>query len=173
MTTSKFLRAASLAAVFTLLAAPLAHAHEYTLGKLAIGHPYARATVPGQPAGGAYLSIDNQGTTADKLVALSSPVAKSTELHTMSMEGNLMKMREVAGGLEIKPGQKIVMQPGDGYHIMLMGLAKPLKSGDKLPLTLRFEKAGKIEVTVNVEDMNAGATGSDDMKDMKGHMHHQ
>lgn len=174
MKTLTFLRTAGLAAALGLLAAPLAMAHEYTLGKLEIGHPYARATVPGQPAGGAYLSIENKGNVPDRLLDLSSPAAKSTEIHTMSMEGNLMKMREVAGGLEIKPGQKIAMQPGNGYHIMLMGLAKPLKAGDKLPLTLRFEKAGKIDVTINVEDMNAGAAapaGGDDMKGM--HHHHQ
>jgi copper(I)-binding protein len=97
-------------------------------------------------------------------------VAKSGEIHTMSMEGNLMKMREVDGGLEVKPGQKITMQPGNGYHIMLMGLSRPLKAGEKVP-TLTFEKAGKIDVTFNVEDP-AAAAGKGDMKDMKGHMHH-
>lgn len=142
-------------------------AHEYKLGSLDIGHPYARATVPGQPAGGAYFSVENKGSSADKLIALSSPVAKTTEIHTMAMEGNLMKMREVDGGLEIKPGQKIAMQPGNGYHIMLMGLTQPLKAGDKVPLTLTFEKAGKIDVTVNVEDAAAAGKG-----DMKGHAHH-
>ncbi|EJN03315.1 copper chaperone PCu(A)C, partial [Herbaspirillum sp. YR522] len=114
-------------ALATAMAAPaLAQAHEYHVGKLDIGHPYARATVPGQPAGGAYLSIENKGTAADRLVALSTPAAKTTEIHTMAMEGNVMKMRAVDGALEIKPGQKISMQPGNGYHIMLMGLAKPL-----------------------------------------------
>ncbi|MFJ3047480.1 copper chaperone PCu(A)C [Herbaspirillum chlorophenolicum] len=162
-----FQRAAGIAMAATLLAAaPLSQAHEYKLGQLEIGHPYARATVPGQPAGGAYFSIENKGAASDKLVALSSPVAKSTEIHTMAMEGNLMKMREVDGGLEIKPGQKIAMQPGNGYHIMLMGLSKPLKAGDKVPLTLTFEKAGKVDVTLNVEDPAAGKD------DMKGHMHH-
>ncbi|MFJ3057759.1 copper chaperone PCu(A)C [Herbaspirillum sp. NPDC087042] len=153
----------------------LSHAHEYKLGQLDIGHPYARATVPGQPAAGAYLSIENKGSAPDRLVGVSSPVAKSGEIHTMSMEGNLMKMREVEGGLEVKPGQKIAMQPGNGYHIMLMGLSRPLKAGEKVPATLTFEKAGKIDVTFNVEDPAAAAAGKDDMgdmKDMKGHMHH-
>lgn len=166
-----FQRAAGIAVAAALLAAaPLAQAHEYKLGQLEIGHPYARATVPGQPAGGAYFSIENKGAASDKLVALSSPVAKSTEIHTMAMEGNLMKMREVDGGLEIKPGQKIAMQPGNGYHIMLMGLSKPLKAGDKVPLSLTFEKAGKVDVTLNVEDPAAASGAGKD--DMKGHMHH-
>ena len=109
-----------------LAAAPLSQAHEYKLGQLEIGHPYARATVPGQPAAGAYLSIENKGSAPDRLVGVSSPVAKSGEIHTMAMEGNVMKMRELEGGLEVKPGQKIAMQPGNGYHIMLMGLSKPI-----------------------------------------------
>ena len=98
-----------------LAAAPLSQAHEYKLGQLEIGHPYARATVPGQPAAGAYVSIENKGSAPDRLVGVSSPVAKSGEIHTMAMEGNVMKMREVEGGLEVKPGQKITMQPGNGY----------------------------------------------------------
>ncbi|WP_309984700.1 copper chaperone PCu(A)C [Herbaspirillum seropedicae] len=171
-----FQRAAGAALATALLAAaPLSQAHEYKLGQLEIGHPYARATVPGQPAAGAYLSIENKGATADRLVGVSSPAAKSGEIHTMAMEGNVMKMREVDGGLEVKPGQKIAMQPGNGYHIMLMGLSKPLQAGDKVPATLTFEKAGKVEVTFNVEDGKAAAAGKDgmkDMKDMKEHMHH-
>lgn len=155
-------------------ATALAQAHEYKLGQLDIGHPYARATVPGQPAAGAYLSIENKGSTPDRLVGVSSPVSKSGEIHTMAMEGNLMKMREVDGGIEVKPGQKVAMQPGNGYHIMLMGLSRPLKAGEKVPMTLTFEKAGKIEVTVNVEDPAAksGMDNMGDMKDMKGHAHH-
>lgn len=168
-----FQNLAALAITSTLLAAaPLSQAHEYKLGQLEIGHPYARATVPGQPAAGAYLSIENKGSTPDRLVSVSSPVAKSGEIHTMAMEGNVMKMRELDGGLEVKPGQKIAMQPGNGYHIMLMGLSKPLQAGQKVPATLTFEKAGKVEVTFNVEDGKAAAGGMKDMKDMKDHMHH-
>lgn len=146
-------------AIAALTFAVSAQAHEYKVGDLQIGHPYARSTVPGQPAGGAYLSITNQGKSGDKLISMSSPVAKSTELHTMAMEGNVMKMREVDGNLEIKPGQEIKMQPGNGYHIMLMGLSQPLKAGDKIPLTLTFEKSGKVEVSLHVEDAAAAKDG--------------
>jgi copper(I)-binding protein len=147
-----------------------ASAHDYKAGDLQVGHPWARPTVPGQPSGGAYLSIENKGKTGDKLVSVSSPVAKSSEIHTMSMDGNVMKMREV-GSIDIKPSEKIAMQPGNGYHIMLIGLSQPLKVGDKIPLTLTFEKAGKLEVSIYVEDKSAGK----DAKDAKGgmeHMHH-
>lgn len=131
-----------------------ANAHDYTAGGLRIDHPYARATVPNQPSGAAYMTIENTGKAADKLIGATSPVAKSVEMHTMSMDGNVMKMREVSG-IELKPSDKIVLKPGDGYHFMLTALNKPLKVGEKFPLTLNFEKAGKVEVSVWVEDKDA------------------
>ncbi len=137
-------------------------AHDYQAGDLHVSHPWARPTVPGQPSGGAYLSIENKGKAGDKLISAASPVAKSTEIHTMSMDGNVMKMREV-GSIDIKPSEKIAMQPGKGYHIMLIGLSQPLKTDDKIPLTLTFEKAGKLEVSVHVEDKSAGKGGMEHM----------
>ncbi|MES2537785.1 MAG: copper chaperone PCu(A)C [Pseudomonadota bacterium] len=127
-----------------------AQAHEYKVGDLQIAHPYARVTVANQPAGAAYLTIENKGKDADKLLSAASPVANEVQIHSMSMEGNVMKMREV-GSVELKPAAKVSMQPGHGYHIMLIGLKQPLKAGDKFPLTLTFEKAGKTEVSVHVE----------------------
>jgi copper(I)-binding protein len=146
----------SLAALSALTLCASAFAHEYQLGELKIGHPYARATVPHQPTGGAYLTIENRGKDGERLVSAASPVAKSVEIHTMSMEGNVMKMRAVPA-LEIKPGDKVEMQPGHGYHIMLLGLKQALKAGEQFPLTLNFEKAGKLEVSVKVEDIAAKA----------------
>lgn len=134
-----------------LLLTGASHAHEYTLKELQIGHPYARPTVAHQPGGAAYLSIENKGSQGDRLVGVASAVAKSAQIHTMSMEGNVMKMREV-GEIGLPPGAKVEMKPGSGYHIMLMGLSQPLKAGEKIPLTLSFEKAGKTEVSVVVED---------------------
>lgn len=119
-------------------------------GDLHIDHAYARATMPGQTSGGAYLTIENKGRDADKLISASSPAAKSVEIHTMSMDGNVMKMRQVPN-IDIKPGAKVTMKPGDGYHIMLIGLTQPLKAGDKIPLTLTFEKSGKAEVSALVQ----------------------
>lgn len=132
-----------------------AHAHEYTLGTLKIGHPYARATVAGQPSAGAYLSIENKGAATDKLVSAATEAAKTTEIHTMSMEGDIMKMRRI-DGIDIQPGETITMQPGNGYHLMLIGLKKPLAAGESIPMTLVFEKAGKIDVSVKVETIKAG-----------------
>ena len=126
-----------------------AHAHSFKVGELTIGHPYARATAPGQPTGGAYLSVRNAGAAGDKLVSATAEVAASVELHEMKMDGNVMRMREVSA-VDVPAGQAVELKPG-GLHIMLMGLKTPLKQGDKFPLKLKFEKAGEVTVTVNVE----------------------
>ena len=133
-----------------LVSAGIATAHEFEAGELRIGHPHARPTIANQRTGAAYLTLENKGTSADKLVGISSPVAQSVEIHTMAMDNGVMKMREVPS-IELKPGEKVAMQPGDGYHLMLMGLTQQLKAGDKFPMTLSFEKAGKKEVSVRVE----------------------
>jgi periplasmic copper chaperone A len=150
-----------------LAVGPVVHAYEYTFNGLHIGHPYARPTVPMQRSGGAYLSIENKGKDADKLVAASSPIAESVQIHTMSMDGDVMKMREV-DGIDLKPASKVEMMPGHGYHLMMLGLRQPLKAGDKFPMTLTFEKAGKTEVSVVVSDPNAM---ENDKKPMSMPMH--
>jgi hypothetical protein len=145
-----------------------AAAHDAKIGNLHIERAVARTTVPGQPSGAAYLSIENRGKTGDKLVSVDSPIAKSAQIHTMAMEGNMMKMREV-DGIDLKPGSTIAMEPGNGYHIMLFGLKQPLKAGDTFPLMLTFEKAGKLKVsTTVVQDVASGMEmkGQDHM-DMK------
>ncbi|MGB6055788.1 MAG: copper chaperone PCu(A)C [Burkholderiaceae bacterium] len=141
-----------------------AAAHDYQAGDIRIGHPYARATMPGQPSGAVYMALENRGKSADKLVEAATPVAKKTEIHTMSMDGNVMKMRQV-DGIELAPAATVTMKPGDGYHVMLLGLQQPLKAGDKLPLTLTFEKAGKVDVSVVVQDAGKAP--------MAGHGQHQ
>ena len=137
------------AALATLgLAALAAHAHTFKLGAIEIGHPYARATAPGQPAGGGYLSLSNAGAN-DRLLSASAEVSKAVELHTMTMEGDVMRMRQVEA-IELPAGKKVELKPG-GLHIMFIGLKAPLKQGDKFPLKLKFEKAGEVTVEVNVE----------------------
>lgn len=118
----------------------------------------ARATVPQQQSAGAYLTLENRGKEGDRLVSASTPVAKSVEIHTMAMDGNVMRMREV-DAIELKPAAKVVMNPGEGYHLMLMGLQRTLKAGERFPLTLQFEKAGKVEVSVPVEAARRSSHG--------------
>ncbi len=125
-----------------------AHAGSFKIGQITIDRPYARATAPGQPSGGAYLRLDNRGP-ADRLVSVHSDVARSTELHEMKMEGDVMRMRQI-DAIDVPRDQPVALRPG-GLHIMLMGLKAPLKEGDKFPLTLRFQNAGEVKVEVQVE----------------------
>ena len=141
-------RLSALAGLALGFAALFADAHQFKLGAITIGHPYARATAAGQPIGSGYLSFANAGP-ADKLVAISADVSKSVELHTMTMEGDVMRMRQV-DAIELAAGQTVELKPG-GYHVMFVGLKAPLKAGDKFPAKLKFEKAGEVEVTFNVE----------------------
>jgi len=122
-------------------------------GQLEVSDAWARATPAKAENGVAYLTIWTP--TPDRLVSVSSPVAKTAELHTMEMAGMVMKMRPLAG-LDIPAGQSVTLKPG-GEHIMLMGLNGPLREGQSFPLTLTFEKAGAREVTVPVG--KAGAAG--------------
>ena len=137
---------------------------EVKLGNLKLEDAYARATVPAQKVGGAFLSIENKGA-ADKLIGASSAVAKEVQLHTMSMEGNVMRMREVKV-IEIPANGAIKLQPG-GFHLMLIDLKGQLKAGDQIPVKLKFEKAGEVEVKFHVKDMRPahGEPGHNHEKD--------
>lgn len=128
--------------------------------------PYARATVPGQPAGGGYLKVTNMGKEADRLLAVSADVSKSVELHSMSMEGDVMRMRQV-DGIDVPAGGSVELKPG-GLHIMFIGLKGPLKAGDTFPATLKFAKAGEVKVTVQV---NAASAATAPAHDHGGHKH--
>ena len=131
--------------------------------QLEVTNAWARATPGKAENGAAYVTIESP--TADRLVSASSPVAKKAELHTMSMQGMVMKMRPIAG-LDVPPCQSLTLKPG-GEHIMLMGLNQPLHEGQSFPLTLDFEKAGPRTVTVAVE--KAGSNGPDSAA---AHAHH-
>jgi copper(I)-binding protein len=149
------------------LAVP-ALAHDYTAGALKIRHPWARATPKGAPVGGGYLSITNTGSEPDRLIGGSSPIGKKLEIHQMSMDHGVMKMRPVGDALVIPPGKTVTLSPG-GLHIMFVDLNQPLKQGDKIPATLEFAKAGKVQVEFSVEGMGAmhDTDESRDMKDKK------
>jgi periplasmic copper chaperone A len=124
-----------------------------------IEKPFSRATPGGAQVGAGYMTITNKGTAADRLISASSPAAGQVQIHEMSMQDNVMKMRELAGGLPIGAGKTVALAPG-GHHLMMMGLKSPLKPGDKVPMTLTFEKAGKVEVTLDVQAIG-GAPPSD------------
>ncbi|MBD9525803.1 copper chaperone PCu(A)C [Paracoccus sp. PAR01] len=129
-------------------------AGDAVIGDLTITQGYSRATPPGAPVGGGFLTVANGGAEADRLVAATSPAAKKVEIHEMAMEGDVMKMRQLPEGVEIPAGTSVELKPG-GLHLMLMGLEHPLVEGDSLPLTLTFEKAGKVDLSLKVGPMNA------------------
>jgi len=120
-------------------------------GRLEVSNAWARASPGKAETGAAYLTVVSP--TADKLVSASTPAAKKAELHTMTMTGMVMKMRPLAA-LDIPAGQPVTLKPG-GMHIMLIGLAKPLRTGQSFPLTLTFAKAGTRTVDVAVEKLGA------------------
>lgn len=141
------IRTLSLAA---LLACALpSFAHDYKVGELTIDHPWSRELPPNAPAGAAYFTLHNQGSQADRLIGASTPRAQKSELHTHVHQGGLMKMQQIPA-VDIPAQGEAVFQPG-GNHVMLFGLDQPLKAGEQFPLTLEFEKAGKVEVQVKVE----------------------
>lgn len=127
----------------------LAMAHEFTVGTLQIDHPWSRALPPNAPAGAAYFVIHNNGTDADTLLSVSSPIADKAELHSHVMLGDVMKMQRV-DSVAVPAGGEAKFAPG-GNHVMLFGLKKPLVAGELFPLTLVFEKAGAVNVEVKVE----------------------
>jgi copper(I)-binding protein len=138
--------------------AGLAQTTSYKIGDLTIETPWARATPAGAKVGGAYLKISNRGTQADRLLGGSLTGASAVEVHEMSMSNNVMKMRHLKDGLEIKPGQSVELKPG-GYHLMLTGLQQGLKQGDKVKGSLTFERAGTVEVEYSVAPIGAQSSG--------------
>jgi hypothetical protein len=150
----RMLSALRLAALSLLLLAVPAGAHEYKIGDLKIDHPWSRATPPGAKVAGGFMKITNTGSQPDRLIGGSAVAAGVFEVHEMKMEGNVMKMRALEKGLEIKPGQTVELKPG-GFHVMFMDLKAPLKEGDKVKGTLVFERAGTIEVEYKIEARGA------------------
>jgi copper(I)-binding protein len=155
-----------IAALFAALATSPALAHDYTVGSLKVGHPWARATPKGASVGGGYMKITNSGTASDRLIGGSTDISDSFEVHEMTMDGGVMRMRPVAGGIEIKPGQTVTFDPS-GYHVMFVGLKDQLKQGDRFKATLQFAQAGKVDVDFIIEGIGA-KSGGGDMPGMDG-----
>lgn len=138
---------------------PMPGAATYKVGRLVVSAPWIRATPKGAPVAGGYLKITNNGTAPDRLIGGSLAAAASFQVHQMTMDHGVMRMRPVAGGLEIKPGQTVELSP-DGYHIMFMGLKRQLKPGETIKGTLKFAKAGTVEISYPVVAMGAPAPGA-------------
>jgi len=155
-----------MAAVLSLLALP-AQAADVMAGTLKISAPWARATPKGASVGGGYMTITNTGTTPDNLIGGSTAISSRFEVHEMTMDNGVMKMRPVSGGIEIKPGQTVKLEPG-GYHVMFVGMKQQLKEGEHFKATLEFAKAGKVEVDFAVEGLGAMHGGGESGGAMPG-----
>lgn len=155
----------SAAMLGALLAAPV-RAEDLKAGDLVITQAWSRQTPSGAKVAGGYLTIENKGSSADRLVSGSGDIAGRVEIHEMAMDGSVMTMRPLDKGLVIDPGKTVKLAPG-GNHLMLMDLKKPLKQGDKVPVTLQFEKAGKVNVLLDVQGVGAKGPGGDHSGQMK------
>jgi copper(I)-binding protein len=131
-----------------------ASAAEYMAGDLRLADPWARATAGAARTGAAYITIANQGAEPDRLMEVASPIAGRAEIHAQIVEDGIAKMRK-ANPLEIKAGETVALEPG-GLHIMLMNLKQPLREGEHVPLTLVFERTGRVDLELEV-----GAVGAD------------
>ncbi|WP_027575628.1 copper chaperone PCu(A)C [Bradyrhizobium sp. WSM1743] len=163
-----------LAAFALAISAAPAFAEDVKAGDLVISQAWSRATPGGAKVAGGYLVIENKGTGADKLVSVSADIAGKAEIHEMAMDNGVMKMRPLDKGVVIDPGKTVKLAPGSN-HLMLQDLKGPFKQGDKVPVTLQFEKAGKVSVSLDVQGVgaqapgDAGHSGHMDMKKMPDH----
>jgi copper(I)-binding protein len=143
-----------LSAAILLNVSMMAAAQQFRADLIIIKQPWIRATPGGAKVAGAYMTIINTGSESDRLIGIVLPQAGSASVHEMKMDGNVMQMREIREGLEIKPGQTIEFSPS-GYHVMFTELHEPLKQGDTVKGQLRFEKAGSVDIQYRVEGIGA------------------
>src|SRR6201999_1751337 len=167
---TSIIRTLAPAVILAALVAAPARAQEVKAGDLVITQAWSRATPGGAKIGSGYLTIENKGSAPDRLVGVSADVAGKVEVHEMATKDGVMTMRPLETGLAIDPGKTVKLAPG-GNHLMLFDLKRPLKQGDKVPVTLEFEKAGKVNVSLDVQGVGAqgpaGAGNTGGKMDMK------
>lgn len=131
-------------------AAVVSQAHEYTVGAVSVAHPWAAPTPPGAKIGAGYLKISNRGATDLRLVGGYSHFSGGIEIHSMTMDGDIMRMRHMTDGVVIPAGGEVEFHPG-GLHLMLTDLKQPLVLNDRVPIVLQFEGGEKLSVVLFVE----------------------
>jgi hypothetical protein len=149
---------AAMSLAFVGLSIAAVQAKDYAVGSMQISQPWARATPKGASTGAAYMTIINNGTAADRVSCVSSDASDECQIHSMTMDNGVMKMRPVEGGLEIKPGQTVMLKPS-GFHVMLVKLKHQLEQGQDIKLTLKFEHAGTVDVDYPIAGIGAAAPG--------------
>jgi periplasmic copper chaperone A len=146
-------RLAALLVALLAFQAGTAWPHNHEKGDIQIRHPWARATPPGAKVGAGYLEIRNKGSQPDRLLSASTSVAKRVEMHVTEHAADVAKMRQLRA-FEIPARERLTLSPG-GTHLMLVDIARPLKKGERISMTLRFERAGEMEVQFEVQEMGA------------------
>lgn len=157
------------------LVSPATAAGDYDVGSMHISQPWSRATPKGAASGAGYMTLTNKGTAPDRVSCVSDDASTQCQIHTMTMENGVMKMRPVEGGLEIKPGESVTLKPG-GNHMMFLSLKHPLEQGGTVKATLKFDHAGTIDVEYPVLGIGApapDASAGGSMQDPSGAMHMQ
>ena len=149
------MRLAAAALLLLLATETLAHSHEK--GDIEVRHPWSRATPPGAKLAVGYMEIRNRGSRPDRLLSASTAAAKRVEMHVTLREGEIMKMRQVPS-FEIPAGERFALRPG-GSHLMLVGLTRSLEKGGRLRMTLRFERAGELEIELEVQEAGSRHPG--------------
>ncbi|RUM25505.1 DUF1775 domain-containing protein [Rhizobium vallis] len=118
-------------------------------GDLEISGGFAKAMLPGQPVGGGFFTVKNNGKADDRLISVTSPAAGEVQIHQMVTKDNVMRMRQLKDGIAIAAGETIKLEPGN-LHLMFQKVTTPFKQGDTVPVTLTFEKAGKVDLMLQV-----------------------
>jgi len=151
-------------AVFALSLLPILAGHataaEYKVGSLKITQPWARATPKGADSGAAYMTVTNIGKTAERLSCVSDDASAKCQIHEMTMDHGVMKMRPVEGGLRIKPGETVSLKPG-GYHVMLVDLKAPLQQGKTVEATLKTGDGATVQVQFPIAAIGGPAPGTE------------
>jgi periplasmic copper chaperone A len=151
-------------AVLALWLLPLLAGHaaaaDYKVGPLQITQPWARATPRGAASGAAYMTVTNTGNTAERLNCVSSDASAKCQMHEMTMENGVMRMRPLEGGLQIKPGESVTLKPG-GYHVMLLNLKAPLQQGKTVEATLKTSDGATVQVQFPIAAIGAPAPGNE------------
>jgi copper(I)-binding protein len=153
----RFIRTAALMTALLLPAVTVSFAHAIKKGNILLTELWSRATPSGAKVAAGFFTVENTGSEPDRLVDIKTPVGKA-EIHETATVNGVSTMRPLEGGLAIAPGQKVTLAPG-GLHVMITDLKEPLKQGEMLHLTLRFQKAGEIDATLHIRPPGAPGPG--------------
>jgi copper(I)-binding protein len=142
-----------ISALLALACAGFASAHNHEKGDIQVRHPWSRATAPGAKVAAGYMEIRNAGTQPDRLVSATTGVAQRVEMHITERAGDVMKMRQVKA-FEIPARERYELRPS-GPHLMLVDITRPLKKGERFTMKLRFERAGELEIQLEVQELGS------------------